>query len=557
MHALLLHPPPVVATASHRELAMVVAIANPHLLTVALVVRNGPSPRSQTITINTVVVGSLSHRPGSSPTQVTRESYWEEHILRHCVERHSSGLEQCVDELEGENQVLHEDLDDADDRLTQEWAQAVRSDQTIESLEWHVSTLQDELTAHQHELAAAWQPPRDHGFPSIPQSQDGNGSGTSNAGAGPSNSREWSALPQEPIQTTLRGQEVKLQGKVPEARPSASGSMTMETSSCPKPTKDEPVSEDYDDDASPPTVMQSVDDSVVLTINKRDVAFSGEAAKRARSAYQKGHIAPISQGVRHFRDSASPLMISDVDRLFANARNSRAKVISQAQWYGHMLAMAFFMQQSALLLMMPGQYRAITERFNISIAAVHAIGPMQNFGPNSNMIDLVRVMAYRGVTWTEADDACLYGCTLAQHLLTGNTPLPDNICRVLQEYELRVLSADLTTWYIEELPAGMAPALSRVGPALVEAFGTSSGMVVSPGEASSTHEGPIPGPQDQDHDMEGPPAPPVMGTIGPDTGNTSTMSGPLIAEPMIIEPGELIQSVEPGLAQEGEGVKGS
>ncbi|KAF9237952.1 hypothetical protein BU15DRAFT_62803 [Melanogaster broomeanus] len=186
-----------------------------------------------------------------------------------------------------------------------------------------------------------------------------------------------------------------------------------------------------------------------------------------------------------------------------------------------------FMQQSALLLMMPGQYCAIAERFNISIATVGAIGPMQNFGPNSNMIDL------------------------------ANAPLPDNIHRVLQEYELRILSADLATWYVEELPTGMAPALSRVGPALVEAFGTSSGTVVPPGEASSTHEGPIPSPQDQDHDMEGPPAPPVMGTIGPDTGNTSTTSGPLIAEPMIVEPGELIQSVEPGLAQEGEGVKGA
>ncbi|KAF9235986.1 hypothetical protein BU15DRAFT_64358 [Melanogaster broomeanus] len=166
-------------------------------------------------------------------------------------------------------------------------------------------------------------------------------------------------------------------------------------------------------------------------------------------------------------------------------------------------------------------------------------------------------MVYRGVTWTEVDDACLYSRTLAQHLLTRDAPLPDNIHQVLQEYELRVLSAELAAWYVEELPAGMAPTLSRVGPALVEAFGASSGTLVPPGEASSTHEGPIPSPQDQDHDMEGPPAPPVMGTIGPDTGNTPTTSGPLVAEPMIVEPGELIQSVELELAQEGEGVKGA
>ncbi|KAF9243091.1 hypothetical protein BU15DRAFT_59966 [Melanogaster broomeanus] len=615
---------------------------------------------------------------------VQRKSYWEEHILSCHGERRSSGLERRVDELEGENQALREDLDDADDRLTQERARAARSDQTIESLEQRVSALQEELTARERELAATREPPRDRGFSSIPQwgrgqgshpsnfpsyrSQDRQGSGMGNAVAGPSNSRERSALPREPTQSTPRGQELQPQGKVPEARPSASGPTTMETSSRSKPTKiiqwytaewseDEPASEDYDDDASPPTAMRSVGDSVVLTIDKRDVAFSGEAAKRAQSAYQKGHIAPISQGVRHFGDSASPLMISDVDRLFANAREGRAKAISQAQRYGHMLATAFekhtplsdaqlyglaqwrafhnqqtgpsmrpdqvsgaanpspstrvsasggtapaggrapkiaqptyndppsawtewlraydrpragvrvyegsirsvrsmrgsmlmsriqptgsnsgtrqhFTQQSALLLMMPGQYRAITERLHISIVAVRAIG----------------------VTWNKADDACLYGHTLAQHLLTGEAPLPDNICRELQEYELRVLSADLAAWYVEELPEGMAPALSMVGPALIEAFGVSSGTVVPPGEASSTPEGPIPGPLDQDHDMEGPPAPPVMGTIGPDTGNTSTMSGPLVAEPMIVEPGELIQSVEPELAQGGQALQDS
>ncbi|KAF9237953.1 hypothetical protein BU15DRAFT_62804 [Melanogaster broomeanus] len=259
-------------------------------------------------------------------TMAQCESYWEEHILSRRVERHSSGLERHLDLLEGENQALHEDLDNADDQLTQERAWATRSDQMIESLERHVSALQDELMAHQRELTAAWQPLCERGFPSIPQwgrgrgshpsnfanyrSQDGNGSGMSNAGAGPSNLRERSALPWEPMQTTPRGQEVKPQGKVPEARPSASGSMTMETLLCPKPTKDEPASEDYDDDASPPTTMRSVGNLVVLTIDKRDVAFSREAAKRARSAYQKGHITPISQGVRHFGDSASPLTIS-------------------------------------------------------------------------------------------------------------------------------------------------------------------------------------------------------------------------------------------------------
>ncbi|KAF9232619.1 hypothetical protein BU15DRAFT_67300 [Melanogaster broomeanus] len=66
--------------------------------------------------------------------------------------------------------------------------------------------------------------------------------------------------------------------------------------------------------------MWSVGDLVVLTINKRDIAFSGEAAKGARSTYQKGHISPVSQGIRHFGDSV--------------------KVISQVQQYRQMLAMA-------------------------------------------------------------------------------------------------------------------------------------------------------------------------------------------------------------------------
>ncbi|KAF9232406.1 hypothetical protein BU15DRAFT_81293 [Melanogaster broomeanus] len=587
---------------------------------------------------------------------------WEELVLSRRGERRSGGLERRIDELEGENQALREDLDTADARLAEERAWGARSDQTIDSLEQRC------------ELAAAREPPRDRGFPSFPQrgrgrgsyhsnfpsyqSQEGQGSGVhttaGNAVAGPSNSRERPALPLEQLQATPRDQRVRPQEKVPEARHSAPGPTTMETLSRPKPTKiirrytaewseDEPNSEDADNDVSPPTAMRSVGDSVVLTIDKRDVAFSGEAAKQAQSAYQKGHIAPISQGVRHFGDSASPLMIHDVDRLFANVREGRAKAISQVQRYRHMLATAFekrtplsdaqlyglaqwrafnnqptgpsmrpeqvlgatnpspatrasasggtapsggrapkiaqptyndphqhgrngcecmtalvlgywsmrapttgnsgtrqhFTQQSALLLMMPRQYRAITEKFNISIAAVCAIGPMQNFGPNSSMIDIARAMAYRGVTWTEADDMCLYGRTLAQHLLTGDAPLLDNIRRALQEYEIRVLSADLAVWYVEELPSGMAPTLSRVGPALVEAFGTPSGTVIR----TTT--------------WRAPPAPPEMGTIGTDTGNTPTTSGPLVAEPMVVELGELIQSVEPELAQEGEGVKGA
>jgi hypothetical protein len=496
---------------------------------------------------------------------------------------------------------------------------------------------------------------------------------------------------QMPSQAAPKEQDSRPLGT--EARPSISDPTTKEPSSRPKPTKiiqqytaewseDEPNTDDAESDWSPATAMRSVGDSVVLTVDKREYAFSGEAAKKATVAYQKGHLPPVSLGVRHWGDSASPLTVSDVDRLFANARDGRAKAASQVQRYGQMLATALelgrtlsdaqvyglarwrglsglrsatgpstrpaqvsgapnpptatrssapgrigpssgakapkiaqptyndppaawtewlraydrhragvlvyedgtrsvrsmrgsmlmsrmqpsggnsgsrqhFMQQSALLLMMPGQYRAITERFEISISATRAVGPMQIFGPNSGVIDIARAMARQGVTWTEADDACLYGRTLAQHLLTRDAPLPEAIRQVLQEYETRVRSADLATWYIEMLPEGMAPALSRAGPALVEAFAAPSGTVVPPGEANSTHMGSVHGLQEQDQDMDGPPASSELGQVESGSGSTTVLVGPPIAVPMDVEPGELPPVSEPRSAQEGEGVKGA
>ncbi|KAF9231802.1 hypothetical protein BU15DRAFT_68033 [Melanogaster broomeanus] len=151
-------------------------------------------------------------------------------------------------------------------------------------------------------------------------------------------------------------------------------------------------------------------------------------------------------------------------------------------------------------------------------------------------------MAYQGVTWTKADDTCLYGHMLAHHLLTGNTPLSEVICQGLQEYEIRVCSAELATW---------------VGPALIEAFIVPSGTVVPPGEANSTHAVHIPGSQDQDQHMEGPPASSEPGMAEPHLGATATIVVPPVAVPMDVELGELPSASEPELAQEGEGVKGT
>ncbi|KAF9231486.1 hypothetical protein BU15DRAFT_68300 [Melanogaster broomeanus] len=433
-------------------------------------------------------------------------------------------------------------------------------------------------------------------------------------------------------------------------------------------SEDEPNTDDVESGWPPATAMQLVGDSVILTVDKREFAFSGEAAKKATVAYQKGHMPPVSLGVRHWGDMASPLTVPDVDRLFANVRDGRGKAASQVQRYGQMLATAselgrnlsdaqayglahwrglsghnpttgpsmrpvqvsgasnlpmtsrgtqgsathlndppsawtewlkvydrhrtgvlvyedgtrsmramrgsmlmsrmqpsvgssssqqHFIQQAALLLMLPGQYRAITERFDISISVMRAVGPIWNFGPNSGVIDVARAMAYQGITWSEVDDVCLYGRTLAHHLLTGNTPLPEVIRQGLQEYEIRIHSAELATWYSEVLPSGMAPALSRVGPALVEAFAVPRGMVVPPGEANRTHAAHIPGPQDQDQDMDGPPASSEPGTVEPSLGNTTVTVVPLGVVLMEVEPGELPSASELELAQEGEGVKGT
>ncbi|KIJ09469.1 hypothetical protein PAXINDRAFT_157883 [Paxillus involutus ATCC 200175] len=185
-----------------------------------------------------------------------------------------------------------------------------------------------------------------------------------------------------------------------------------------------------------------------------------------------------------------------------------------------------FMQQSALLLMLPGKYRAITERYNISISLMC-------------------------VPWGEADNACLYDRTLARHLLIGDAPLSDTICQALQGYELHVSSADLAAWYGEDLPSGLAPAPALVGLALVEAFATPSGTVVSPGEASNP---PVPGPQDQDQDMGGPPAPSETGTALPSSSDTMVV-GHVATELMEVESPLTLISSEPELAQEGAGVR--
>ncbi|KAF8835107.1 hypothetical protein BDN67DRAFT_984846 [Paxillus ammoniavirescens] len=217
-----------------------------------------------------------------------------------------------------------------------------------------------------------------------------------------------------------------------------------------------------------------------------------------------------------------------------------------------------FMQQSALLLMLPGQYRAITERFNISISSTRVLGPMQNFGPNSGMIDIAHALVYRGVPWGEVDDACLYGRTLARHLLTGDTPLSDTIRQALQGYELHISSADLTAWHGEDLPSGMAPAPALVGPALIEAFTAPSGTVIPPSEASNPSTGhsllPVPGSQDQDQDMGGPTAPSETGATHLSSSDTAVV-GHVTAEPMEVESPLSLLSSEPELAQEGAGVR--
>ncbi|KIJ05008.1 hypothetical protein PAXINDRAFT_21713 [Paxillus involutus ATCC 200175] len=148
--------------------------------------------------------------------------------------------------------------------------------------------------------------------------------------AAPSTVREQPALPQEVPPTTSKGEGAS------EARSSTSDSMTKGPSSRSKPTKatqwytaewseDEPVSDDTNNNWSTLTQMRSVGNSVVLTINKWEFVFSGEAAKNAQSTYQKGHLPPISQGMKHFRDSATPLTTDAIDRLFAHAREGRGK----------------------------------------------------------------------------------------------------------------------------------------------------------------------------------------------------------------------------------------
>ncbi|KAF8834291.1 hypothetical protein BDN67DRAFT_985434 [Paxillus ammoniavirescens] len=317
-----------------------------------------------------------------------RKSYWEDLILSRRGERHSSGLERRVDELEGENQGLHEDLDLADERLAQERERATCSDETIISLERRVASLQDELVARQRELTAVREQPQDCGAPSFPQWGRG---------------QEW-----------LRA---------------------------------------YD---------------------------------------------------RH-----------------------RAGVLVNNN-----------------------------ERFNISISSTRALGPMQNFGPNSGMIDIAHALAYQGVPWGEVDNVCLYSRTLAQHLLTGNAPLSDTIHQALQGYKLHVSSADLAAWYGEDLPSGMAPAPALVGPALIKTFTTPSGTVVPPSEASNPSTGhsllPVPGPQDQDQDMGGPTAPSETGATHLSSSDT-TVVGHVTTEPMEVESLLSLLSSEPELAQEGAG----
>jgi hypothetical protein len=136
------------------------------------------------------------------------------------------------------------------------------------------------------------------------------------------------------------------------------------------------------------------------------------------------------------------------------------------------------------------------------------------------------------------------------------------IHQVLQEYEIRVRSVELATWYIEMLPSGMAASLPRVGPALEAAFAVPGGMVVPPGEANSTRAGLIHGPPDQDQDMDGPPASSENGATESSLASATTLVGPPIAEPMQVEVevpprslGVPPLSSEPESAQEGESVK--
>ncbi|KAF8833935.1 hypothetical protein BDN67DRAFT_1017036 [Paxillus ammoniavirescens] len=542
------------------------------------------------------------------------ELYWEDLVLSHRGKHRSSPLERRVDEIKGENQGLCEDLDLADEQLAQEHEWATLSDETIVSLEHHVASLQDELVARQHELTTAREQPRDHGAPSFPQWGRGQGAYPSNF----SNSRPQGNVFTAPLTVQLREQPA-FPWEIP-------------------PTN---LHEDADNDWSPPTQMRSVGNSVILTIDKQQFEFSGEAAKNAQSAYQKGHLPPVSQGVKHFGNLAIPLTTNDIDRLLAHAREGRGKAISQVEQYGHMLTTAsergvplsdvqlyglacwrelgmhnasarpsmrpgtrapriaqptyndhpsawtewlraydchragvlinndgggnsstrqHFMQQSNLLLMLPGQNQAITERFNISISLMHVLGPMQNFGPNLGMIDIARELAYQGFPWGEVDDVCLYGRTLTRHLLTADAPLLDTIHQVLQGYKLRVSSADLTAWYGEDLPSGMAPAPALVGPALVKAFATSSRTVVPPvyHEASNHSAGhsllPIPGPQDQDQDMGGPTASSETGAANSSSSDTTVVDH-IVAEPMEVESPLSLLSSEPELSQEGAGVR--
>ncbi|KIJ20700.1 hypothetical protein PAXINDRAFT_152540 [Paxillus involutus ATCC 200175] len=92
-------------------------------------------------------------------------------------------------------------------------------------------------------------------------------------------------------------------------------------------------------------------------------------------------------------------------------------------------------QQVILLLMLPGQYCALTERHNIEITLLSQQGPIQNFGPNSGVIDISHAMAAQGISWSDTDDVCLYTHTLTQHLLSRDDPLPDNVQQALQEHE--------------------------------------------------------------------------------------------------------------------------
>ncbi|KIJ19349.1 hypothetical protein PAXINDRAFT_7834 [Paxillus involutus ATCC 200175] len=198
----------------------------------------------------------------------------------------------------------------------------------------HALVQPDELVARQHELTTAQEQPQDHGASSFPQWGRGQGAYPSNfsssrpqgsAFTAPSTAREQPALPREVPPTTSKGEGTS------EVCSSTSDSTTKGPSSRSKPTKatqwytaewseDEPASDDANNDWSALTQMRSVGDSVILTINKWEFVFSGEAAKNARSAYQKGHLPPVSQGMKHFGNSATPLTMDAINRLFAHAR---------------------------------------------------------------------------------------------------------------------------------------------------------------------------------------------------------------------------------------------